>query len=105
MEELKDELLAYRMLERKQALLQKHGKELKAPLPAAPVLLHAYLEDSYSQELIIALRRRGGKFFLTGIEYPPPGGFLLFPSEDEAHWIERLSPMIDELRLKDVYSL
>lgn len=105
MEELKDELLAYRMLERKQALLQKHGKEPKAPLPAAPVLLHAYLEDSYSQELITALRRRGGKFFLTGIEYPQPGGFLLFPSEDEAHWIERLSPMIDELRLKDVYSL
>ena len=105
MEELKDELLAYLMLERKQALLQKHGKELKAPLPAAPDLLHAYLEDSYSQELITALRRRGGKFFLTGIEYPQPGGFLLFPSEDEAHWIERLSPMIDELRLKDVYSL
>lgn len=105
MEDLKDELLAYRMLERKQALLQKHGKELKAPLPAAPDLLHAYLEDSYSQELITALRRRGGKFFLTGIEYPQPGGFLLFPSEDEAHWIERLSPMIDELRLKDVYSL
>lgn len=105
MEELKDELLAYRMLEHKQALLQKHGKELKAALPAAPVLLHAYLEDSYSQELITALRRRGGKFFLTGIEYPQPGGFLLFPSEDEAHWIERLSPMIDELRLRDVYSL
>lgn len=105
MEELKDELLAYRMLERKQALLEKHGKELKAPLLAAPVLLHAYLEDSYTEELITALRRRGGKFFLTGIEYPQPGGFLLFPSEDEAHWIERLSPMIDELRLKDVYSL
>ena len=42
---------------------------------------------------------------MTGIEYPQPGGFLLFSSEDEAHWIERLSPMIDELRLKDVYSL
>ena len=105
MEDLKDELLAYRMLERKQALLQKHGKELKAPLPAAPILLHAYLEKSYTQELIAALRSRGGRFFLTGIEYPQPGGFLLFPSEDEAHWIGRLSPMIDELRLKDVYSL
>lgn len=105
MEDLKDELLAYRMLERKQALLQKHGKEPKATLPAAPILLHAYLEESYTQELITALRSLGGKFFLTGIEYPQPGGFLLFPSEDEAHWIERLSPMIDELRLRDVYSL
>ena len=105
MEDLKDELLAYRMLERKQDLLQKHGKEPKATLPAAPILLHAYLEESYTQELITALRSRGGKFFLTGIEHPQPGGFLLFPSEDEAHWIERLSPMIDELRLRDVYSL
>lgn len=105
MEDLKDELLAYRMLERKQALLQKHGKELKTTFPAAPILLHAYLEESYTQELITALRSRGGRFFLTGIEYPQPGGFLLFPAEDEAHWIERLSPMIDELLLKDVYSL
>lgn len=103
MEDLKDELLAYRMLERKQALLQKHGKEPKTALPAAPILLHAYLEDSYSQGLITALRRRGGRSFLTGREYPQPGIFFLFPSEDEAHWIERLSPMIDELRLKDVY--
>ena len=101
MEDLKDELLAYRMLERKRALLQKLGKEPKATLPAAPILL----EESYTQELITALRSRGGKFFLTGIEYPQPGGFLLFPSEDEAHWIEWLSPMIDELLLKDVYSL
>lgn len=105
MEDLKDELLAYRMLERKRALLQKLGKEPKATLPAAPILLHPYLEESYTQELITALRSRGGRFFLTGIEYPQPGGFLLFPSEDEAHWIERLSPMIDELRLRDVCSL
>lgn len=105
MEDLKDELLAYRMLERKRALLQKLGKEPKATLPAAPILLHVYLEESYTQELITALRSRGGKFFFTGIEYPQPGIFLLFPSEDEAHWIERLSPMIDELRLRDVYSL
>ncbi len=102
METLRQEVQAYHTRERKRALLQKYGREVEDSLDN-PVLLNSFSDHKYTRDFIADLLKYPGRFFLTGVEYPNPGNYLLFPSRDLPYWVEKLSPIIEGLCIKDSY--
>ena len=69
-------------------------------------LLNSLNDDNkYAKDLIDNLLKLQKIFFLTGKEYPIPGVFLLFPSKDLAHWIDRLSLICEEIHIKETYDI
>lgn len=102
METLRQEVQAYHTRERKRALLQKYGREVEDSVDN-PVLLNSFSDHKFTRDFIADLLKYPGRFFLTGVEYPNPGNYLLFPSRDLPYWVEKLSPIIEGLCIKDSY--
>ena len=107
MTELQQDIQRYRTSEHKRRLLEKYGRKVEeSSLLKKPFILNSLNDDNkYAKDLIDNLLKSQKIFFLTGIEYPIPGAFLLFPSKDLAHWIDRLSLICEEIHIKETYDI
>lgn len=106
MTELQQDVQRYRTSEHKRMLLEKYGRKVEeSSLLKKPFILNSLNDDTYAKDLIDNLLKLQKIFFLTGIEYPIPGAFLLFPSKDLAHWINRLSLICEEIHIKETYDV
>lgn len=106
MTELQQDIQRYRTSEHKRMLLEKYGRKVEeSSLVKKPFILSSLNEDAYTRDLIDNLLKLEKIFFLTGIEYPIPGAFLLFPSKDLAYWIDRLSLICEEIHIKETYDI
>lgn len=106
MTELQQDIQRYRTSEHKRRLLEKYGRKVEeSSLLKKPFILSSLNENAYTRDLIDNLLKSQKIFFLTGIEYPIPGAFLLFPSKDLAHWIDRLSLICEEIHIKETYDI
>ena len=106
MTELQQDVQRYRTSEHKRMLLEKYGRKVEeSSLLKKPFILNSLNDDTYAKDLIDNLLKLQKIFFLTGIEYPIPGAFLLFPSKDLAHWIDRLSLICEEIHIKETYDI
>ena len=106
MTELQQDIQRYRTSEHKRRLLEKYGRKVEeSSLLKKPFILSSLNENAYTRDLIDNLLKLQKIFFLTGIEYPIPGAFLLFPSKDLAYWIDRLSLICEEIHIKETYDI
>lgn len=106
MTELQQDIQRYRTSEHKRMLLEKYGRKVEdSLLLKKPFMLNSLNEGAYTKDLIDNLLKLQKIFFLTGIEYPIPGAFLLFPSKDLAHWIDRLSLICEDIHIKETYNI
>ena len=106
MTELQQDIQRYRTSEHKRMLLEKYGRKVEdSLLLKKPFMLNSLNEGAYTKDLIDNLLKLQKIFFLTGIEYPIPGAFLLFPSKDLAHWIDRLPLICEDIHIKETYSI
>jgi len=106
MTELQQDVQRYRTSEHKRRLLEKYGRKVEeSSLVKKPFILSSVNENAYTRDLIDNLLKLQKIFFLTGIEYPIPGAFLLFPSKDLAYWIDRLSLICEEIHIKETYDI
>lgn len=106
MTELQQDVQRYRTSEHKRRLLEKYGRKVEeSSLLKKPFILNSLNDDTYAKDLIDNLLKLQKIFFLTGIEYPIPGAFLLFPSKDLAYWIDRLSLICEEIHIKETYDI
>ena len=106
MTELQQDVQRYRTSEHKRMLLEKYGRKVEeSSLLKKPFILNSLNEDTYAKNLIDNLLKLQKIFFLTGIEYPIPGAFLLFPSKDLAHWIDRLSLICEDIHIEETYNI
>ena len=106
MTELQQDIQKYRTSEHKRMLLEKYGRKVEdSLLLKKPFMLNSLNEGAYTKDLIDNLLKLQKIFFLTGIEYPIPGAFLLFPSKDLAHWIDRLPLICEDIHIKETYSI
>ena len=106
MTELQQDIQRYRTSEHKRRLLEKYGRKVEeSSLLKKPFILNSLNENTYAKDLIDNLLKLQKIFFLTGIEYPIPGAFLLFPSKDLAYWIDRLSLICEDIHIKETYDV
>ena len=107
MTELQQDVQRYRTSEHKRMLLEKYGRKVEeSSLLKKPFILNSLNDDNtYAKDLIDNLLKLQKIFFLTGIEYPIPGAFLLFPSKDLAHWIDRLSLICEDIHIEETYNI
>jgi len=106
MTELQQDVQRYRTSEHKRMLLEKYGRKVEeSSLLKKPFILNSLNDDTYAKDLIDNLLKLQKIFFLTGIEYPIPGAFLLFPSKDLAHWIDRLSLICEDIHIEETYNI
>ena len=106
MTELQQDIQRYRTSEHKRRLLEKYGRKVEeSSLLKKPFILNSLNDDTYAKDLIDNLLKLQKIFFLTGIEYPIPGAFLLFPSKDLAHWIDRLSLICKDIHIEETYTI
>ncbi len=106
MTELQQDIQRYRTSEHKRRLLEKYGRKVEeSSLLKKPFILNSLNDDTYAKDLIDNLLKLQKIFFLTGIEYPIPGAFLLFPSKDLAHWIDRLSLICKDIHIEETYNI
>ena len=106
MTELQQDIQRYRTSEHKRRLLEKYGRKVEeSSLLKKPFILNSLNDDTYAKDLIDNLLKLQKIFFLTGIEYPIPGAFLLFPSKDLAHWINRLSLICKDIHIEETYNI
>lgn len=106
MTELQQDVQRYRTSEHKRMLLEKYGRKMEeSSLLKKPFILNSLNDDTYAKDLIDNLLKLQKIFFLTGIEYPIPGAFLLFPSKDLAHWIDRLSLICEDIHIEETYNI
>ena len=106
MTELQQDIQRYRTSEHKRMLLEKYGRKVEdSLLLKKPFMLNSLNEGAYAKDLIDNLLKSQKIFFLTGIEYPIPGAFLLFPSKDLSHWIDRLSLICEDIHIKETYNI
>ena len=106
MTELQQDVQRYRTSEHKRMLLEKYGRKVEeSSLLKKPFILNSLNEDTCAKNLIDNLLKLQKIFFLTGIEYPIPGAFLLFPSKDLAHWIDRLSLICEDIHIEETYNI
>lgn len=106
MTELQQDIQRYRTSEHKRMLLEKYGRKVEeSSLLKKPFILNSLNDDTYAKDLIDNLLKLQKIFFLTGIEYPIPGAFLLFPSKDLAHWIDRLSLICEDIHIEETYDI
>ena len=106
MTELQQDIQRYRTSEHKRILLEKYGRKVEeSSLLKKPFILNSLNENAYTRDLIDNLLKLQKIFFLTGIEYPIPGAFLLFPSKDLAHWIDRLSLICKDIHIEETYNI
>lgn len=106
MTELQQDVQRYCTSEHKRMLLEKYGRKVEeSSLLKKPFILNSLNDDTYAKDLIDNLLKLQKIFFLTGIEYPIPGAFLLFPSKDLAHWIDRLSLICEDIHIEETYNI
>ena len=106
MTELQQDIQRYRTSEHKRRLLEKYGRKVEeSSLLKKPFILNSLNENTYAKDLIDNLLKLQKIFFLTCIEYPIPGAFLLFPSKDLAHWIDRLSLICKDIHIEETYNI
>lgn len=106
MTELQQDIQRYRTSEHKRRLLEKYGRKVEeSSLLKKPFILNSLNENTYAKDLIDNLLKLQKIFFLTGIEYPIPGAFLLFPSKDLAYWIDRLSLICKDIHIEETYNI
>ena len=106
MTELQQDIQRYRTSEHKRMLLEKYGRKVEeSSLVKKPFILNSLNEGAYTRDLIDNLLKLEKIFFLTSIEYPIPGAFLLFPSKDLAHWIDRLSLICEDIHIEETYNI
>lgn len=107
MTELQQDTQKYHTSEHKRILLEKYGRKVEdSSLLKKPFILNPLNDDNtYAKDLIDNLLKLEKIFFLTGIEYPIPGAFLLFPSNDLAYWIDRLSLICEEIHIEETYNI
>lgn len=107
MTELQQDVQRYRTSEHKRMLLEKYGRKVEeSSLVKKPFILSSVNDDNtYAKDLIDNLLKLQKIFFLTGKEYPIPGVFLLFPSKDLAHWIDRLSLICEDIHIEETYNI
>ena len=106
MTELQQDIQRYRTSEHKRMLLEKYGRKVEeSSLVKKPFILNSLNEGAYTRDLIDNLLKLEKIFFLTGIEYPIPGAFLLFPAKDLAYWIDRLSLICEDIHIKETYDI
>ena len=106
MTELQQDIQRYRTSEHKRRLLEKYGRKVEeSSLLKKPFILNSLNENTYAKDLIDNLLKLQKIFFLTGIEYPIPGSFLLFPSKDLAYWIDRLSLICKDIHIEETYNI
>ena len=106
MTELQQDIQRYRTSEHKRRLLENYGRKVEeSSLVKKPFILSSLNENAYTRDLIDNLLKLQKIFFLTGIEYPIPGAFLLFPSKDLAYWIDRLSLICKDIHIEETYNI
>ena len=106
MTELQQDIQRYRTSEHKRMLLEKYGRKVEeSSLVKKPFILNSLNEGAYTRDLIDNLLKLEKIFFLTGIEYPIPGAFLLFPAKDLAYWIDRLSLICEDIHIEETYNI
>ena len=106
MTELQQDTQKYHTSEHKRILLEKYGRKVEdSSLLKKPFILNPLNENAYAKDLIDNLLKLQKIFYLTGIEYPIPGAFLLFPSKDLAYWIDRLSLICEDIHIKETYDV
>lgn len=106
MTELQQDIQRYHTSEHKRTLLEKYGRKVEdGSLLKKPFILNSLNEDAYTKDLIDNLLKSQKIFFLTGIEYPIPGAFLLFPSKDLVYWIDKLSLICKDIHIKETYDI
>ena len=106
MTELQQDIQRYRTSEHKRILLEKYGRKVEdSSLLKKPFILNPLNENAYAKDLIDNLLKLQKIFYLTGIEYPIPRAFLLFPSKDLAYWIDRLSLICEDIHIKETYDV
>lgn len=106
MTELQQDIQRYRTSEHKRMLLERYGRKVEdSSLLKKPFILNSLNKDVYAKDLIDNLLKSQKIFFLTGIEYPIPGAFLLFPSKDLVYWIDKLSLICENIHIKETYDI
>lgn len=106
MTELQQDIQRYHTSEHKRTLLEKYGRKVEdGSLLKKPFILNSLNEDAHTKDLIDNLLKSQKIFFLTGIEYPIPGAFLLFPSKDLVYWIDKLSLICKDIHIKETYDI
>ena len=106
MTELQQDIQRYHASEHKRMLLEKYGRKVEdSSLLKKPFILNSLNEDAYAKDLIDNLLKSQKIFFLTGIEYPIPGAFLLFPSKDLVYWIDKLSLICEDIHINETYDI
>lgn len=106
MTELQQDTQKYHTSEHKRRLLEKYGRKVEeSSLLKKPFILNPLNENAYAKDLIDNLLKLQKIFYLTGIEYPIPGAFLLFPSKDLAYWIDRLSLICEDIHIEETYNI